>query len=155
MLWICPNFATVRFDNCAGEEQTHPRAVGMARHIGRAVETVKNVRDVLLGYAWTVIGLLRAALWAGVMAWPGQGGRWRMAHGTARAALRLVGAAPRIVNAERLHGLRRPVVVVANHSSYLDVVLLAALLWAGAFGLYLLCFAGVLLRPSLARASPP
>jgi uncharacterized protein involved in response to NO len=34
------------------------------------------------------------------------------------------------------------------------VLLLAALLWAGAFGLYLLCFAGVLLRPSLARASP-
>ena len=86
------------------------------------------------GYAWTVIGLLRAALWAGVMAWPGQGGRWRMAHGTARAALRLVGAAPRIVNAERLHGLRRPVVVVANHSSYLDVVLLAALLpWPASF----------------------
>ena len=36
-----------------------------------------------------------------------------------------------------------------------DVLLLAALLWVAAFGLYLLCFAGVLLQPSLARASPP
>ena len=57
-----------------------------------------------------------------------------MAHVAARAALKLVGAAPRIVNAERLHGLRRPLVVVANHSSYLDVVLLAALLpWPASF----------------------
>ncbi len=85
-------------------------------------------------WAWTVVGLLRAALWAGVMAWPGARGRWRMTRATARAALALVGAAPRIVHAERLQGLHRPVVVVANHSSYLDVVLLAALLpWPARF----------------------
>lgn len=40
------------------------------------------------------------------------------------------------------------------HHLGMAVLLLAALLWAAAFGLYLLCFAGVLLRPSLARASP-
>ncbi len=41
------------------------------------------------------------------------------------------------------------------HHLGMAVLLLAALLWAGAFGLYLLCFAAVLLRPSLARASLP
>ncbi|MDP2366704.1 NnrS family protein [Rhodoferax sp.] len=41
------------------------------------------------------------------------------------------------------------------HHLGVAVLLLAALLWAGAFGLYLLCFAGVLLRPSLARARAP
>ena len=41
------------------------------------------------------------------------------------------------------------------HHLGLAVLLLAALLWAGAFGVYLVCFAGVLIQPSLARASPP
>ncbi len=41
------------------------------------------------------------------------------------------------------------------HQLGAGVLLLSAALWAGAFALYLLCFADALLRPSLARASPP
>jgi len=85
-------------------------------------------------YAWSVFYVLNAVLWAAVMLWPGRAGRWRMAHGVAKTLLALIGATPRIVHAERLRGLRQPVVVVANHSSFIDTLLMMALVpWPAAF----------------------
>jgi 1-acyl-sn-glycerol-3-phosphate acyltransferase len=48
--------------------------------------------------------------------------------------LALIGATPRVEHAQRLHGLAQPVVVVANHGSYLDTVLMTALIpWPACF----------------------
>ncbi len=86
------------------------------------------------GYAWSVFYVVHAVLWVAVMAWPGRVGRWRMAHRGAQAVLALIGATPRVEHAERLRGLAQPVVVVANHGSYLDTVLMTALIpWPACF----------------------
>ena len=57
---------------------------------------------------------------------PTLGGRRRVAHCGARAFFRLVGSTPRV---EGIHNLpREPCVVVANHASYLDGIILKAAL---------------------------
>jgi acyl carrier protein len=102
---------------------------------GVAYRVQRNLgRWLYNAWAWSVFYLAHGLLWVGVMAWPGRAGRWRMAHFTTRAVLALIGGAPRIVHAERLRGLPQPVVVVANHSSYLDTVLMTALVpWPACF----------------------
>jgi 1-acyl-sn-glycerol-3-phosphate acyltransferase len=81
--------------------------------------------------AWGLRALASAAClaplaWVAVVAAPGLRRRRRIAAAFARLAMRFAGIEVRVVRAERK--ARGPAVVVANHASYLDSVVLIALL---------------------------
>jgi len=77
-------------------------------------------------WAWGVLLTLGLLAWPLVMLGPQLGQRRAVARGFARAALRLTGLDLRLDGLQHLPG--GPCVVVANHASYLDSVLLGALL---------------------------
>jgi len=88
----------------------------------------RMVTDVLYAsYAWTLFGLLAPVTWLLVALLPQSGWRWTVARGSMRL-LASLSQTPIVV-----HGLDnlpkdRPIVLVANHMSYLDgFVLVAAL----------------------------
>jgi 1-acyl-sn-glycerol-3-phosphate acyltransferase len=88
----------------------------------------RMVTDVLYAsYAWTLFGLVAPVTWLLVALLPQSGWRWTVAHASMRL-LAYLSQTPIVV-----HGLdnlpkNRPIVLVANHMSYLDgFVLVAAL----------------------------
>lgn len=77
-------------------------------------------------YVWTLFGLLAPGVWLGVMVLPTVKWRWKWCRSAARILVRLTGAPFTVQGLERLP--EGPCILVANHSSYLDVyVLLAAI----------------------------
>jgi 1-acyl-sn-glycerol-3-phosphate acyltransferase len=78
-------------------------------------------------WAWTIFAAMVPWAWLLIVLAPTLGLRRRMARGSARLVLALTGLTPRMVGGEHLAG-REPVIVVANHASYLDVLLLTAVL---------------------------
>jgi 1-acyl-sn-glycerol-3-phosphate acyltransferase len=78
------------------------------------------------GWWWLVVGVAVPAAWIAVMVLPRVEWRWRAARQIARAALAAVGVPVTIAGLDRLaHG---HAVLVFNHSSYADALLLAAVL---------------------------
>ena len=78
-------------------------------------------------WAWWVFFSLSAVAWCAVMVLPGVALRRRAAWMLARAAIRLIGLPLRVKGLERLAAVG-PRIVVANHASYLDAILLGAVL---------------------------
>ena len=78
-------------------------------------------------WAWSVFVALSAVAWCAVMLLPGLGRRRRAAWTLARLATRLIRLPVQVQGLDRLpaHGAR---IVVANHASYLDAILLGAML---------------------------
>jgi 1-acyl-sn-glycerol-3-phosphate acyltransferase len=78
-------------------------------------------------WAHAVFWMLAPAAWLVVLLAPGAGLRWRAARAFARLLLRLAGVAPVVEGLHHLPG-DRPCIIVGNHASYLDgMVLMAAL----------------------------
>ena len=78
------------------------------------------------GYAWCVYGLLAIPAAAGILLLPGVALRWRFAGAIARSSVRLCGIRLRVDGLDQM-----PItssVVVANHASYVDSIVLAAML---------------------------
>jgi 1-acyl-sn-glycerol-3-phosphate acyltransferase len=95
---------------------------------GRLVQLGRTVRS--LGYAcyvWAVFGALGLAAIAAALAIPGADRRRATLHSIARLMVRLSGVPVSVSGLERLPVTGR-VVVVANHASYVDGLLLYALL---------------------------
>jgi 1-acyl-sn-glycerol-3-phosphate acyltransferase len=88
----------------------------------------RSLKEILYaGYAWSALGICAAALWIAVALLPKLAWRKIMARGTSRLLLRLFGIPLRVRGIEHLPRDRAYVLVV-NHASYLDpLVLLAAL----------------------------
>ncbi|WEX74747.1 AMP-binding protein [Sinorhizobium numidicum] len=85
------------------------------------------VADVLYaGWWWTVIGCGFLLAWLTVMVLPQLTWRWTAARMIARAALAVVGVTITASGIERIP--RRNAMLVFNHSSYMDAVVLAAVL---------------------------
>jgi len=76
------------------------------------------------GYWWVVIYLLASFCWPLVFVLPSKRWRWAMLHRAARLALRLLAVPLEVKGQEALP--RTGCVVVANHSSYIDGLVLAA-----------------------------
>jgi 1-acyl-sn-glycerol-3-phosphate acyltransferase len=72
---------------------------------------------------WIVIVVIGAFLFIAVALTPGQARRWALVRGTAKAALRLMGIGVATTGA---WPEEKDVLVAANHSSYLDGLVLAA-----------------------------
>ena len=79
------------------------------------------------GWAWLIFALLVPPAWLAIAIAPALPQRRRIARASARLGLRLTGLWPRV---EGLHHLaaRAPLLVVANHASYLDGLILTAVL---------------------------
>ena len=78
-------------------------------------------------WAWIVFCTLSAAALCAVMVLPSVASRRRAAWMLARAAIRLIGLPLRVEGLDRLPATG-PRIVVANHASYLDAILLGAVL---------------------------
>ncbi len=81
---------------------------------------------VYAGWWWTVIATVAGLGWLTVMALPRRSWRWRVAKGLARLALAAIGARPSVVGAK--HIPPGGAVLVFNHASYMDPLVLAAIL---------------------------
>jgi 1-acyl-sn-glycerol-3-phosphate acyltransferase len=88
----------------------------------------QSSREVLYaGYSWTVLGLVAAALWIAVALLPRLSWRKATARGTAQLLLRLFGIPVRVRGLEHMPH-NQACVLVVNHASYLDPLVLLAVL---------------------------
>jgi 1-acyl-sn-glycerol-3-phosphate acyltransferase len=78
---------------------------------------------------WFWLGVLAIPGWGLAVALAGANGRWRAVSGVARTFFRMAGIRLRIEGAEYLEG--GPRILVMNHASYLDAIVLTALLPPG------------------------
>jgi 1-acyl-sn-glycerol-3-phosphate acyltransferase len=84
-------------------------------------------REILYaGWWWIVVGLAVPVAWIAVMILQRIDWRWRAVRGIARAALAAIGAPVAVAGLDRL--ARGNAVLLFNHSSYADALLLAAVL---------------------------
>jgi 1-acyl-sn-glycerol-3-phosphate acyltransferase len=90
--------------------------------------TLRRVADVLYaGYAWTAVGIFAALLWLAVALLPRLSWRKAAARGIARLLLRLAGIAVIVRGLEHVP-YDQTCVLVVNHASYLDALVLIAVL---------------------------
>ncbi len=80
-------------------------------------------------YWWLVMGMLAALVWPLVVLLPRSRWRWSVFSGASRVGLRLLGAPLAVSGAERLAD--QGGILVTNHASYLDGMVLAAALPGG------------------------
>ncbi len=79
------------------------------------------------GYAWTVFVLLSLSAWLLVVVTPTEGGRRKMAHWCSRLLFRLTFTPLSVQGHEHLNR-HRAQIIVANHASYLDGLIVTAAL---------------------------
>ncbi|MCW8330986.1 AMP-binding protein [Photobacterium sp. SDRW27] len=82
-----------------------------------------------LGYAaymWLIMGLLAPAVWCLVAAIPNRNWCWAVTRFGARALIRLTGTKLTIKGKENLPDNNTPCILVANHASYLDGLVMVA-----------------------------
>jgi len=79
-------------------------------------------------WAWAVMGLLAVPVWILVNILPGLSLRWKVAHWSGRLLAMLTGTSLKVEGNHSLGKLPEGCVVVATHSSYLDSLVLAALI---------------------------
>jgi 1-acyl-sn-glycerol-3-phosphate acyltransferase len=96
------------------------------------VPMLRRVRRAAAAFAfaawyWVAYHVLAPFTWLGVLALPGVAAARRLARGVARLFLRLVGAGPVVRGLDRLP-IDGPAVIVANHASDLDGLILTAAL---------------------------
>ncbi|GAB4343016.1 MAG: AMP-binding protein [Desulfobulbaceae bacterium] len=89
---------------------------------------IRRVLDVLYaGWCWTSFGLLGLVTWPMVVLLPGRRLRWHVSRIAARLLAILTGTRLRVQGLEHMPR-DRAVVVAANHMSYLDALVLQAML---------------------------
>lgn len=98
---------------------------GVIPQIRKGVQSLSN--GLYSGYAWCLFYLLAAPVWFLVVLLPRMGWRWSVMRIASRLLARLSGTPLVVYGRENLEN-DHPVVLVANHMSYLDgLVLVAAL----------------------------
>jgi 1-acyl-sn-glycerol-3-phosphate acyltransferase len=96
--------------------------------VARASRAVDSALRVAYGLAaWALFAPLAAVVAAALCVLPGEAARYALARGAAALLLRLLGLFPRTEGLEHLDKAA-PAVVVANHASYLDAIVLIAAL---------------------------
>lgn len=98
---------------------------GVLPQVRRAFQSATEV--VYAGYAWTVLGIGAAGLWIAVALLPRLSWRKAVARGMAQLLLRLFGIPLRVRGLEHLPCNQAGVLVV-NHASYIDALVLFAVL---------------------------
>ena len=102
--------------------------LGLASLLPQVRRWWRRARDfAFAAYVWALFVLLLAMAWPMVACTPGLARRWRWLGWLARRLLGLTGAGPTIAGAARIPS-RGNYVVVANHASYLDGLVLTSML---------------------------
>lgn len=83
--------------------------------------------SLFAGYAWTLFCLIAPVVWLAVVCAPRMNWRWAFMRSGARLLARLTRTPLRVEGLEHLVG-QQPCVIVCNHASYLDGILLVAML---------------------------
>jgi len=99
--------------------------IGVAARLGRRISAGGGWLWSV--WAWTVFGLTVPWAWLLIVLAPALGLRRRIARISSRLVLRLTGLMPQVTGLEHLAGAS-PVIVAANHASYLDALILTAVL---------------------------
>ncbi|PUB82478.1 MAG: acyl-phosphate glycerol 3-phosphate acyltransferase [gamma proteobacterium symbiont of Ctena orbiculata] len=89
------------------------------RHIRRGAS-----RYLFAGYAWTVFYALVPLVWLSVVLLPRLSWRWNLIRKAIRLLRRLTATPLHVEGVEHLPPADRPVILVANHASYLDTLAL-------------------------------
>ena len=97
-------------------------AAGAGQRLGRAADVVWAV------WAWAVYLLIVPLAWLLIAILPTLGLRRRIAKACAQLALALTGLRPQVTGLQQLAGHDGPLIVVANHASFLDALVLTAVL---------------------------
>lgn len=101
--------------------------LGLMSGLPRVRRIVRILADLAYaGWWWIVLVLLSVLVWVAVLSLPRRSWRWAFVRSVARTALRLMGIPLAVSGGERLVG--NVSVLAVNHSSYLDVAVLAAIL---------------------------
>jgi 1-acyl-sn-glycerol-3-phosphate acyltransferase len=100
-------------------------ATAAAARARRALHTTGRLAWGL--WTWGVFGTLAAVAWGAVIVLPGLARRRRATRALTRSAIRLIGLPVLVEGLERLPAVG-PRIVVANHASYADAILLTAVL---------------------------
>ena len=95
---------------------------GMRPQARRSLSTLTSL--LYAGYWWAVLYLLAGFGWSLAFVLPREGWRWAVLHRTARLALRLLAVPLEVRGLKELS--RTGCIVVANHASYIDGLVLAA-----------------------------
>ena len=101
--------------------------LGILSGVTQARRIIRSIADVAYaGWWWSVLVLLAAITWVGVLLLPRRGTRWSLVRRAARFSLKLMRIPLTVSGGERL--ALDTGVFIANHSSYFDAVVLAAVL---------------------------
>ncbi len=92
--------------------------LGLQRNTRRGIETL------YAGWAWLVFCTLTPIVWLSVVLLPGMDWRWRAIRLAIRLLRRLIGVPLRVEGQQNLPAPDQPCVLVANHASYLDALVL-------------------------------
>jgi 1-acyl-sn-glycerol-3-phosphate acyltransferase len=96
---------------------------GLGPQLRRATRTLSEY--LYAGWWWSVVILMGAVLWPALLLIPRSSSRWALMHRAARAAFRLMGIRLDVTGTwPKTTG----VVIVSNHASYLDGLVLAAVI---------------------------
>jgi 1-acyl-sn-glycerol-3-phosphate acyltransferase len=109
----------------AWQQWAAPAGTAAAARARRALQSASRVAWGL--WAWTVFWALGAAAWCAVMVLPGAVRRRRATRALARLGVGLIGL-PLQVDGLELLPAKGPRIVVSNHASYVDSILLHAVL---------------------------
>ncbi|MDP2808816.1 MAG: AMP-binding protein [Rhodocyclaceae bacterium] len=98
---------------------------GIAARVGRLPR--EGAERTWSAWAWTVFASIVPIAWLLIVSTPGPALRRHIARASARLALALTGLRPKVEGLHHLAGAG-PLILVANHASYLDALILTAVL---------------------------
>jgi 1-acyl-sn-glycerol-3-phosphate acyltransferase len=102
--------------------------MGVAGIRPMVLRTMGNVAALLYaGYCWLVVALFGSAVWCGLAVLPAGERCWRLVATAVRTVCRITGIRVRTTGTENFPA-KEPYVLVANHMSYIDSILLTGVL---------------------------
>jgi 1-acyl-sn-glycerol-3-phosphate acyltransferase len=123
----CEQFETGRLGEPARAVWLQVLRLRLMSGLPRLRHLVKSAADLTYAaYWWAVLGTVGAVTWLAVLLVPGRARCWSLIRRMARTALRLMGIPVTISGLHHFNNGRR--VIVVNHSSYFDVLVLAIVL---------------------------
>ncbi|MDF2155378.1 AMP-binding protein [Vibrio sp. CAU 1672] len=102
----------------------HLAAAGVAPQLRKYARTLSDIGYA--AYNWLIMGVLAPVVWLLVALLPGKALCWKVTQLGAKALIRLTGTKCTIKGQENLPPDEQPCILVANHSSYLDGLVVVA-----------------------------